>query len=151
LVIAGDVHPNPCPSVNSDSSFSSSRTTTLSELMKSSSCLFFHYNVKSLISKIDILEAELGIFDILAFTETWLNSNISYTETNIQSFHSLERKDRFENNYGGVILYVKENFHYKRKLDREPRILECIWIEIMPSHSKRIQFAVFYLHPNSDT
>ena len=34
-----------------------------------------HYNVQSLLPKIDIIESELTYYDSLCFTETWLSPN----------------------------------------------------------------------------
>ena len=33
---------------------------------------FVHYNAQSILSKLEILHAELIEFDVLAFSETWL-------------------------------------------------------------------------------
>ena len=65
LLQSGDIHPNPGPSsVASDTSDSS----------------FVHYNVHSIVPKLDILSSELSEFDILAFSETWLNPTITGEE-----------------------------------------------------------------------
>ena len=69
--------------------------------------------------KIDVIQAEFGNFDILAFSETWLSSNISNTGITLDNFHTPERKDRPNDNHGGVPLYVKNNVSYKRRLDIE--------------------------------
>ena len=37
---------------------------------------FVQYNVQSILNKVDVLHTELFEFDILAFTETWLNPTI---------------------------------------------------------------------------
>ena len=108
-----------------------------------------HYNVQSLASKLEVLHAELFHFDILAFTETWLNSSLSTSDIHLQSFNSPERKDRVGDSHGGVIIYVKEGLHYRRRQDLEPRGIECIWIELSNNH-KRTLFGLFYKPPNSD-
>ena len=79
-----------------------------------------------------ILGAEFGMFDVLAFSETWLTYSLQRNK--YQNFHIPEWKDRTENGYGGVIVYFKDALHYTRRLDLEPRGVECIWIEMMPSH-----------------
>ena len=63
-----------------------------------------HYNVQSLASKLEVLHAELFHFDILAFTETWLNSSLSTSDIHLQSFNSPELKDRVGDSHGGVII-----------------------------------------------
>lgn len=52
--------------------------------------------------------------------------------------------------YGGVIMYVKDKFHYKCRPDLEILGLECLWVEVMPSHSTHVLISVFYIPPNSD-
>ena len=60
-----------------------------------------HYNVQSITRKIDILRSELFEFDILAFSETWLNPSISKETLLIQSYREPERKDRQGDSHGG--------------------------------------------------
>ena len=108
-----------------------------------------HYNVQSFFPKLDILHTELFHFDILAFTETWLTPSIDLDEFLLPSFNAPERKDRVEDNHGGVMLYVKEGIHYKRRGDLEIRTIESSWIEIANNH-KRILFGLFYRPPNSN-
>ena len=77
LLCSGDIHPNSGPSsiassLNSSTSHNHSNNS-LRSLNLSHNRSFVHYNVQSILNKLDILEAELFEFDILAFTETWLN------------------------------------------------------------------------------
>ena len=67
---------------------------------------FVHYNVQSLAPKLrDTLAAELMDFDILAFSETWLNESTLSEDLLIESFSQPQRKDRV-----GVIIYVQIHF-----------------------------------------
>ena len=61
-----------------------------------------------------------------------------------------ERKDREHDSHGGVMIYVKDCLHYKRRVDLESRNIESIWIELTNNH-KRILFGLFYRPPNSDS
>ena len=164
LYIAGDIHPNPGPytsSVNDNSSSSSPSSTLLSSSSTSpvSSMLnvtdlsrylsVVHYNVQSIIHKIDVLGSELLNFDILTFSETWLNNSVNDSEVIIDSFSHPERKDRASDNHGGVLVYVKEGLPYKRRIDLEINKLECIWIELILNR-KHVLLGVFYRPPNSD-
>ena len=106
-----------------------------------------HYNVQS--NKIDILSAELREFDILAFSETWLNPTIKNDILLIDSYREPERKDRQGDSHGGVMIYIKDSIHYKRLYDLEPIGIECIWIE-MVLRQKHVLFGLFYRPPNSD-
>ena len=84
-----------------------------------------HYNVQSIFSKLEILEAELFEFDILAFTETWLIPSTGTSELLLHSFsfNTPGEKDREHGNHGGVI-YVKDCLHYKRRVDSKSRNIE---------------------------
>ena len=105
--------------------------------------------MQNLVAKVDILGTELFEFDILAFGETWLNPSVLSQDFHIQTFREPERKDRVGDSHGGVVIYVKENVHYRRRLDLEPRGVECIWIELLLKQ-KHILFGLFYRPLNSD-
>ncbi|MCG7876873.1 MAG: endonuclease/exonuclease/phosphatase family protein [Candidatus Thiodiazotropha endolucinida] len=161
LFIAGNIHPNPGPSFVSsvDSSQESLSSSSLSSALSSSTAWnltylskhlsFVHYNVQSIAPKIDLIAAELFDFDILAFSETWLNASILTENLQIQSFCTPERKDRVGDSHGGVMLFVKDNIFYQRRADLEPRNIECIWIELILKQ-KHILFGLFYRPPNTD-
>ena len=48
--------------------------------------------------------------------------------------------------HGGVLIYIKDSIHYKRRMDLEPAGIECIWSEII-LRNKHILFGVFYRPP----
>lgn len=155
LYCCGDIHPNPGPSSSTSSeSFMSSSSTASNALLDTLSqnhhLSFVHYNVQSLLPKLDILQAEFYGFDLVACTETWLHPAIDNVDLLIPSFNPPERKDRQTDRYGGVILYVKESLHYRRRCDLEPKDTECIWVEIISKH-KHVLFGVFYRPPNADS
>jgi hypothetical protein len=143
LLLAGDIHEHPGPE-----STSSSYTDTTFSISHHLS--FVHLNVQSIRHKLDILYSELVDFDILAFSETWLNNTISSDDLKLLSYNTPERKDRIDDSHGGVILYVRENLHYKRHYNLELNNLECIWIELIPENNKHVLFGLFYRPPNAD-
>ena len=153
LLLSGDEHPNPgqVSTSSHSSSYSSSGESFsfLNTLTLSKHLSFVHYNVQSIVNKLDILSTELSDFDILAFSETWLHPNIQTTDLLFLDFKPPERKDRTGDRHGGVMIYVKDSLFYKRRYDLEPRNLECIWIEIQLNHT-RVLFGLFYRPPNSD-
>ena len=51
-----------------------------------------HYNIQSILNKVDVLGAELKNFDIICLTETWLNPNISDDCPNIDGFQLYRRQ-----------------------------------------------------------
>ena len=89
LYSCGNVHPNPgsTASTSSNNSSSSGMSNILfSSLDLTHNLSFVHYNVQSIYSKLEILEAELFEFDILAFTETWLSPSTDTSELLLHSF-----------------------------------------------------------------
>lgn len=123
LIISGNVHPNPGPysssSTATHSSFNSSHESGLISKTGNLShhLSFVHYNIQSIVTKLDILSTELYDFDILAFSETWLGPSTLTEDINLESYLPPERKDRTGDNHGGVLIYVKDTLYYKRRLD----------------------------------
>ena len=149
LFLSGDVHLNPGP--YSDTSSASFCTIDLYNFLSLPNHLsIVHYNVQSIANKVDLLISEFSYFDVLSFTETWLHSNHESNDLLFPTFHPPERKDRIGDRYGGVIIYVKDTIVYKRRLDLEPNRLECLWIEIKLSNSRKVLYGVFYRPPNSN-
>ena len=153
ILLSGDIHPNPGPitppSPSSSTSSSNISTVAFNSLNLTHNLSIVHYNVQSIFSKIEVLHTELIDFDILTFSETWLSDSVENDDLMLQSFNKPERKDRAGDSYGGVMLYVKEGIHYKRRNDLELRNIESIWIEVANSH-KRVLVGLFYRPPNSD-
>ena len=152
LICSGDIHPNQGPSsipssLNSSTSHNYSNNSLRSPNL-SHNLSFVHYNVQSILNKLDLLEAELFEFDILAFTETWLNPTVQSDDLVFQTFHKPERKDRRSDHFGGLLLYVKSGIFYKRRSDLEINGIECIWIEVV-LNKKSLLFGLFYRPPNS--
>ena len=147
LLIAGDVHQNPGPNSRTTSTSSTSSTFSMPDL--SGHISFVHYNVQSLLPKLDQLYSELKDFDILAFSETWLNKDLPSSEILLDSYKEPERKDR-DDNHGGVSLYVKNNIFHQRRHDLEIIGVECIWIELVIAN-KHVLLGLFYRPPNTTT
>ena len=130
LLQSGNVHPHPGPSsASSDTANISTLSSTLSSLHTlglSRHLSFVHYNVQSIVPKLDTIMAELSDFDILAFSETWLNPSVTKDDISLLSYHPPERKDRVADSHGGVIIYIKDHIHYVRRADLEPIGVECV-------------------------
>ena len=152
LLKAGDVELNPGPntSINSDSDTSSNNTSipdiNFEDIVRNSFSVV-HLNVQSIRHKLDIIEAELSNFDILAFSETWLTPSIPNKDLDIFSYSEPFRKDR-QDGYGGIALYVKENIPCKLRPDLDVNGLENLWIEVSLL-SKKILVGIVYRPPNS--
>ena len=109
LLLAG-IEPNPGP-ISEASTNSSNVSSSLGDINTlNDKFLVVHYNIQSVVNKLDIIESELCNFDIICLTETWLdqrtiNNNLSLNEYN------LYRRDRVGDRYGGICVY--ETFSVK--------------------------------------
>lgn len=118
-------------------------------MTKSKLLSILYHNVQSITSKKDILTTEFNMFGNIAFTETWLSTNINSSKLEIPSFHNSERVDRRIDGYGGGIMYVKDTLHYRGSPEFENPSLDCLWVRVMPSHSNQILISDLYHPPNS--
>ena len=161
LIISGSVHVNPGPVVDNSymSSYCSSldsNTSThgyctnpkdMSSDFKSYLSLI-HLNIQSIRPKLDIINAELSDFDVLCFTESWLDVSIKDQDISLEGFNAPFRHDRSDRPGGGVIVYCKDNLVCKRRFDLEVRGIECVWIEICMKNNNYL-IGTFYRPPNS--
>ena len=74
---------------------------------------------------VDQLQVEFSHFDVIALSETWLSPDVSGDDIIFQTFQKPFRKDRIHNNYGVVIVYIKEIIACKRRRDLEIDRIEC--------------------------
>ena len=116
ILLAGDIHTNPGPPNNP------CNTSDLSVI---------HINCRSLRNKIDIISCEIGAYDIVTMSETWLDDDVSDNDISIEGFQKPIRKDLLGQTYphGGVAIYVKDNLICKERPDLDIPGLEAVWIE----------------------
>ena len=132
ILLADNIELNPSlESIDSTSSFgdpSDSSITDFSIFEQNFSIV--HYNIQSLVGKLDQTQVELSHFDVIALSESWLSDNVNTDEIMFRNYQRPVRKDRVNNSYDGVIIYVKENIPCKRRLDLEIDGPKCIWLEM---------------------
>ena len=115
-----------------------------------------HLNTRSIYKKLDEIFTQYDNFDVLAFSETWLNNKFTDAILHKENFVVL-RQDRnrsiVNKKGGGVMFYIKNNM--KIYTDRIEEIsntqpaLEQLWVHIhTPSHKKKV-IGVIYRPPNS--
>ena len=141
LLLSGDVHENPGPSTSSTSSVDTF-------VPAQGNLSLVHYNVQSILNKKDILFGDLRNYDILSFTETWLNPNINSSDLLFPSFHTPFRRDRESDPHGGIIVYVKSDIFVLERRDLEVNDVECLWLELKIK-SRRLLIGTFYRPPSS--
>ena len=84
-----------------------------------------HLNIESIVSKLDIIEGETSAYDVLVFSESWLNRRIPNASICIERFSPPFRADRPDRLGGGVIVYVRDTLPSKRRTDLEIPGLEA--------------------------
>lgn len=146
LLIAG-IERNPGPSTVYSSS-STASSSTFDETVFRENFSIVHYNVQSILNKLDLIESELRNFDVICITETWLDPRTQNSALNINGFN-LYRRDRDGDNHGGICVYVQENVYSCRRSDLELPNIESIWIEVVTHNTKQL-IGTFYRPPNSD-
>ena len=146
LLIAG-IERN--PSLLSENFYSSTASSSfLDNLNMKSKLSIVHNNIQSITNKVDLIDSELGMFDIISLTETWPDHRTSNDDLNINGFN-FYRLDRPGGNRGGICVYAKQDIYSRRRLDLELPNIECLRIEVYMQLKKALTRAFFYRPPNS--
>ena len=121
--------------------------------LKSKGFRIGHLNVQGLGNKFDeiklLLNSNHTQIQILGLSETKLNNIHPSTFFEVNCYQKPFRRDRQENNGGGLLIYVKNEVNCKRREDLESEQLECIWLEVNPVKSKSFLVGHVYRPPNS--
>ena len=104
---------------------------TIKEGLKIGSLNICHLLPK--LDKIKIFLNEPNTIQILGLCETFLNDDILNNELQVKGF-KFERKDRNNKHGGGLLVYIKNDLSYKRRLDLESVEIEYIWLELNSTH-----------------
>ncbi len=142
ISVSGDVSPNPGPTTDSTRQATQSSRHELK-------CLYF--NSRSVVNKTRELEviASSKQYDLIAFTETWLNDSISNNELLPSNKYYIHRRDReVPSRGGGVMLAVGSTLQSVRRTDLETNA-EILVCEIRPEAKKKFLCVVFYRPPSS--
>ena len=89
-----------------------------------------HLNVRSLLPKIHEIQFILHIsnFDILCINESWLDDSISAQDIAVSGYSTVTKHRNRHG--GGIVVYIKNEVKFDRRIDLELPELECIWIEL---------------------
>ena len=112
ILIAGDIHPNPGPSN-----------------INSKNISIVHINARSISKHKLELECEIGKYDIVTMSETWMSDSTPHSVYTFDGFQQPVRRDRPNDPHGGVAIYVKDNLICKPRPDLSVPNLEAVWIE----------------------
>lgn len=105
-----------------------------------------HLNIRSLLGKLDSLKSFIieNNCDILAVSETWLDSDISSHAVSIDGYNFL-RRDRGSRG-GGVAFYISKKFKYE--IINTPNTIEQLWATVHVNSMNKIACGVVYRPPN---
>ena len=142
LIRSGDIELNSGPNLLE----SESDSITMDDVSISKYFSIVHYNITSVMNKIDLIGAELNNFSVICLTETWLNDHTANDSISLDGY-KLYRRDRGGDNHGGICVYTEDNVFSRRRNDLELPNIECIWIEITVHHRKFL-LGTFYRPPN---
>ena len=113
-----------------------------------------HLNIRSLKNRNHLIQLQMltreKAFDILAISESWLNSTVTNAEIGIDGY-KLFRQDRLKKKGGGVCVYVRASF--KTKALKELSVISAsgfqqLWLEIQHKKLKSILLCVAYRPPD---
>ena len=148
LLQCGDIETNPGPDSGEGSTADSSDLSATSFELLSNHLAILHLNIQSLIPKMDIIRSEAEAYDVLVFSESWLNQNTNSSDIQIEHFMPPFRSDRQGRPGGGVAVYARNSLSCKRRSDLELPGVESVWVQIQVK-SKKILIGGFYRPPNS--
>ena len=134
-------------SANSIFNTTSDHISTCKSEKQANSITIIHSNCRSLLPKIDHLRLLISSHspNVVAITETWLDSTISNSELFIPGYQ-LVRRDR-DLHGGGVGLYIRDNLSFSLLFSHPSA--ELLVVELNLRHSSML-CGVFYLPPSSD-
>lgn len=109
-----------------------------------------HININSIWSKIDEIKLLLneGLFDILAISETKLDS--TYNTTLLQHpYYRILRRDRKKGG-GGLLVYIRNSVSAYRRHKLEPTDMESICIDVKGHNNSRFIVLACYRSPSKN-
>ena len=112
-----------------------------------------HVNARSLFNKLDELKYNLKGFDIIVFTETWLNSSVDDSLLKWDNYQlvRLDREQVRNNRGGGVCVYIRSSIKFEIMQDFNEMLdnnIEFVYIVLKPPMQKPIHLFGIYRPPD---
>ena len=125
----------------------------LNEIGLTKGLKIIHINTRSVFNKLDELKCTLHNFDIIVFTETWLNSSIDDTLLRWDNFEliRLDRENWSNKKRGGVCIYIRSSIDFEivqQFSDSLGNDIEFIFVKIKPYMQKTINLIGIYRPPD---
>ena len=145
LLICGDIEscPGPAHHINE-----------MDMLCKSKGMKLFHQNIRGIFTNFnglcELFDSNQNI-DVMTLSETHLSDTDLTSNPELYKIHGYDfiYRNRKEGKGGGVAVYIKSSFRWKRRIDLECDDVENIWVEIFVNKSKSFLIATVYKPPES--
>ena len=142
ILLAGDICPQPGPTFQLNNS-------GLSFCPKSRGLPLAHLNIRSLLHKMDQVNLVMGgakSFDILSFSETWLNDMVTDDEILMPGYNCV-RRDRQRKADGGVAIYCRDSVNFAVREDLN-NANEAVWIQVNRKNCTPLVVGCIYRPPD---
>ena len=142
ILLAGDICPQPGPSFQL-------KNSGLSFGPQSRGLAMAHLNIRSLLHKMDQVNLIMGgtkSFDILSFSETWLNDSVTDDEI-LMPGYSCVRRDRQGKVGGGVAIYCRDSINFTIREDLN-NANEAVWIQVNRKNCTPLVIGCIYRPPD---
>ena len=130
-------------------------TKEFQTLRLSNSFNVFHANVNGLEKKFDaiydLLSNSNSSLDVIAFSETSLQSEDTHFKCNVSLDNYTEFSTPSITRKGGTTMYVKKSFNVTERIDLKimDEHFESVWVEIRNQQGKNILCGCIYRHPHN--
>ena len=118
---------------------------------------FIHHKAQSMLPKLYLYKATtIPQYDIIAFSETSLNSKIPDQQANIENFsvYRSDGSDPFKSNGGGSALYIQNNITHRHRSEFSPRPgseFDAGWVHLTSSNSHNLTTVSMNVPPAAKT
>ena len=137
LILSGDIETNPGPHLDSGN-------------VNIDGISIVHLNIRSIRNKMDFISDFLSDFDIMCFTETHLDADISDSALTIDTRNSKMYRHDFNSHSGGLLVYISNSFYSRRRHDLENCSVHSIWVEVK-YRAKAFLLCTVYRSQNAPT
>ena len=112
-----------------------------------------HLNARSVLNKIDDIRQNLGSFDIVSITETWLDESVTAATLAWKGYNMVrvDRKTYRNKRGGGICIYLKTYIVYEMVGNQESFIdgnIEYMYLLVKVPNQKPVDFILVYRPPD---
>ena len=109
-----------------------------------------HLHTRSIRNKLECIRENFPDYNILCFSETHLDDQISNDVLTLSDFFNAPYREDRNNRGGGLLVYINSELIHTRKRDLEIFCNESIWVEIKVNNLSYL-LGLFYSPKTADT